>query len=413
MDFSRPQVEYGMDILISDGIIKEIGKNLKAPKDTKIVNAKDKYVIPGLINCHTHVSMSYFKEITEGLKLQDWLGKVIFPIEAKLTPNDIYYFSLLGMYESLRCGVTTLNDMYFETPSIIKAAKKIGINLITTVTLLDADGNGEKRIENLKNIVKEYPNEKYTLSIHGLYTCSKDYVLKCTALGKELGINLLHMHFCENEMEYSDIQKMHNVEYASDALINYFSDFKMILAHCVVLKDQDIKNMKSLDLGISYNPISNMRLGEYTAINRIKKSGLLFGLGTDGDGSGCNMSILENAKLATLLANDTSTFNSYDALAAATINGAKALGIDDTTGSITVGKNADLVILDLEKTMTFPVHNVISDIVLNGSINNIETVLVKGKTVVENHKIVTIDKKQLYKKCTQLTNQLNKLIESK
>ena len=148
MDATRPNLEENIDILIENTNIKKIDKNIQEDVD-KIINAKDKVVMPGLINTHAHIPMSIFRETVDGYITQDWLEQKIWPMEDKLTTTDIYYASLLSCIEMIKTGTTTINDMYFMTEEIIKAALNTGIRIQTTRTLMDLVKDGEKRINEL------------------------------------------------------------------------------------------------------------------------------------------------------------------------------------------------------------------------------------------------------------------------
>ena len=152
MDEKRKEQEKNIDILIEDNKIKRIDKDIKTDADVKIIDATNRVVMPGLINTHAHVPMSIFRETLDGYNLQDWLSKKIWPMEDKLTNEDIYYASYLTYLEMIKTGTTTINDMYFMTEDIIKAAKEAGVRLQTTRTLTGTASNESdlKRIEEEK-----------------------------------------------------------------------------------------------------------------------------------------------------------------------------------------------------------------------------------------------------------------------
>ena len=232
---NRPEYEEHMDILIDNDAIVKIDQNISEDAD-KIIDANENVVMPGLINCHCHVPMSIFRETVDGYGLQDWLNQKIWPIEEKLTPKDIYDASILSFKEMVETGTTTVNDMYFMEDEIIKAAKKIGVRLQTTRTLMDIAGpeDAVMRLEEIRRLLKDYSNEEMitiNAGLHGLYTSSKSYAQKCIEFAKENKINL-HMHFCENSKEVSDITSSYN-ETPTEFLKQNLPGTKTILAHCV------------------------------------------------------------------------------------------------------------------------------------------------------------------------------------
>ena len=214
MSNKREKIEENIDIRIEKNKIKEIGKKLNLDGIDKVIDATGKVVMPGLINTHAHVPMSIFRETVDGYSLQEWLTKKIWPMEDKLTNVDIYNASILSFIEMIKTGTTTINDMYFMTEDIIKAAKETKIRLQTSRTLMGVnDEEGQKRIEELNSLLEKYQNKDelitFNVGIHGLYTSSKEYVKKCITFAKEKELPI-HMHFCENEKEVEDIKKAYN-----------------------------------------------------------------------------------------------------------------------------------------------------------------------------------------------------------
>ncbi len=349
MDETRPKIEENMDIVIEDDKIETIGKNINIEENSKVIDATGKIVMPGMINTHSHVPMSIFRETVDGLLLQEWLNQKIWPMEDKLTNEDIYYASCLSFIEMIKTGTTTINDMYFGTDEIIKAAVNSGIRLQTTRTLMDIGNKelGDERLKELEELVKKYKNynELITLNvgIHGLYTSSRDYVKKCIQFAKENGL-LVHMHFCENTKEVQDIEDAYH-ESPVDVLEKEFKDLKIVLAHAVKLNEKDIDKLaKNKYISISHCPISNLKLGCGIAnISKMLEAGINVTLGTDGQGSGSNLDLFEAAKFTALLQKgikeDAKKLTAYEVLKMATINGAKALGLENKIGSITRRKN--------------------------------------------------------------------------
>lgn len=416
MDEQQPLVQNKIDILIKDGKIFKIGKNIKYEGDNiKIIKGKNKIAIPGLINCHTHIPMGLFKEIIDGKKLQNWLEESIWPLENKMNDKDIYYFTKLSLLECLENGTSFINDMYFKDDIIINVMDEVGIDGITTCTLMDADSKekGEERLNNFINLVKKFPDKKISLSIHGLYTASPEYIEKCISVAKELGIKILHLHFCENDDEVKIIKDKHKTATPTSVLLKYFKDFKIVLAHGVSLTKKDISNLKQLDCSIAHNPLSNMRLGCGVAkIHELLKNNINVCLGTDGQGSGSNLSLLESARMACLLQKginkDPCIINSYDVLKMATINGAKALGKEETKGTISIGKDADLILFKFKSAQLFPINDIISDIVYNANSSDIDYLISRGNILIKHGKHINIKKYKLIKKCQKLLEEIKK-----
>lgn len=415
MNSKRNKIEENIDIKIDENKIVEIGKNLDKNHVDKVIDATGKIVMPGLINTHAHVPMSIFRETVDGYNLQDWLSKKIWPMEDKLTNEDIYYASYLSFLEMIQTGTTTINDMYFMTEDIIKAALNTKIRLQTTRTLMNLVGNeeGENRLKELEELLGsyqgKYENITFNVGIHGLYTSNKQYVEKCIQFAKKYELPI-HMHFCENTKEVQDIKNEYEKE-PIKVLIDNFKDTKLLLAHGVKIEKEDIKKLKQIgDISISHCPISNLKLGCGIAnVQEMIENGINVSLGTDGQGSGSNLDLFEAMKFAALLQKgkeeDAMLMPAYEVLKMATINGAKALGLEEKIGSIEEGKLADIIILNLDTIVTKPVNDICSDIVYNVKGNNVETTIVNGKILMENRKL-QVDNPEILEKCKEIIERI-------
>lgn len=390
----REKFEKNIDILIEEDKISKIGYNLKEDADT-MIDATNKIVMPGLINTHAHIPMSIFKENLDGYSLQEWLTQKIWPAEDRLTDQDIYEASKQSFKEMISTGTTTIVDMYFMQENIIKAAEETGVRIELTRTLMDSDGRGEQKLQELEELLKRYQgrNENITINVgaHALYTCSEEYVKKSIALAEKYGVNF-QMHFCENSQEVSDIKRDYNVENPSEVLEKYLGDTNTILAHAVKLTDADIEKMKKLKINIAHCPVSNLKLGCGIArINDLVKAGINVTLGTDGQGSGSNLDLFETMKFAALLQKgineEPKQMPAYEVIKMATINGAKALNKENEIGSIKEGKKADIIIINVDDFVVQPINDIFAAIVYNVKGYNVETTIINGRILMENRKI--------------------------
>lgn len=388
MEETRTRKEEGYDVLVDNEKIVKIGQNLDEKAD-KVIDAKSRVLLPGLINTHAHVPMSIFREIVDGLPLQEWLEEKIWPIESKLTGDDIYKASLLSFEEMIASGTSTINDHYFMSENIIKAAIEKGVRIELTRTLMDSDGQGDKRLEELQDLLEKYQgkneNISFSIGIHGLYTSSPDYVKKATDLARKYNLNI-HMHFCENKEEVETIKKVYGVSYPAQVLERYFEGLNVILAHCVMLTKQDMEVIKRMKMNVSHCPVSNLRLGCGIApIEELRNMGVNITLGTDGQGSGSNLDMFETMKVATLLQkgyfNNPRSMPAYEVLKMATINGAKALRKEKEIGSICVGKKADMILVDLDTCLTRPINDIFADLVYNAKAANVVMTMVGGRII--------------------------------
>lgn len=413
MNEEREKIEKNVDIEITDNKITKIAKNIESDSEEKVIDATGKIVMPGLINTHSHVPMSIFRETLDGYNLQDWLEKKIWPMEDKLTESDIYYGSKLSFIEMIKTGCTTINDMYFMTDDIINAAIDTGIRLQTTRTLMNMnEEDGIQRLKELDELLEKYRNKNelitFNAGIHGLYTTNLQYVEKCIEFAKEKEL-LVHIHFCENKKEVEDIKNIYK-ENPIDILEKEFIGVKSILAHCVKLSKEDIKRLSKLNISVSHCPVSNLKLGCGIAnINEMIENNINVSLGTDGQGSGSNLDLFETMKFTALLQKgiqeNAVSMPAYEVLKMATINGAKALNLEDKIGSLQEGKIADIIILSLNDVVTNPVNDIVSDIVYNAKGTNVETTIINGNILMESRKIKK-DEKEVFEKCRKIMERI-------
>lgn len=413
MSNSREKIEKNIDILIEDNSIVKIERNINTDETMKVIDATNKVIMPGLINTHAHLPMSIFRETIDGYTLQDWLTKKIWPMEDKLTEEDIYYASYLSNIEMIKGGTTTINDMYFMTNSIIKAAIDSGVRIQTTRTLMgNADNKNDlDRLKELETIINQNKHDRITFNIgvHGLYTTYENYFDKCLQLADKYNLPI-HMHFCENETEKKDITNMYNKKPIS-ILKEKLNGRKAILAHCVKLSKEEIEELAKENISVSHCPVSNLKLGCGIAdINEMYHNKINISLGTDGQGSGSNLDMFEAMKYTALLQKgineDPTIMKSYNIIKMATINGAKALGLENEIGSIDINKKADIILIDLNDIKLKPLNNIFSEIVYNVKSNNVNTTIIDGKILMENYKLIDDKETLIVNKCEEIINKI-------
>lgn len=416
MSEKREKIEKNIDIIIEEGKIKKIGKNIvRIAENIKTLDAQGRIVMPGLINTHAHIPMSIFRETLDGYNLQDWLTKKIWPMEEKLTNEDIYNASMLTFLEMIKTGCTTINDMYFMPEEIIKAQQKAGIRMQITRTII---GDGAKKqdlekLEELKKLITKYNNKynnlSFNIGIHGLYTTNLEYIRKAIKYAKEKEI-LVNMHFCENTQEVQDIINLYNKK-PIEIIEEEFKDVNLLLAHCIELTNEDIERLAKIkeSVSISHCPISNLKLGCGIAnVNKMLEKGLNVSLGTDGQGSGSNLDLFETMKFTALLQKgehkNSKQMEAYEVIKMATINGAKALGLENKIGSIEEGKDADLILINMDSVLTKPENNLIAQIVYNVKGTDVDSVIVNGNVLMEDKKMLNLDEKEICNNADKICN---------
>ena len=393
LDDEKSKIYEEYNISVSEGKDNNL-------KNLHIIDATNKIVMPGLINVHAHIPMSIFRETTEGYKLYEWLEDKIWPVEDKLTEEDVYYASMLSYIEMISTGTTCVNDHYFISNAIRKAAEDSKVRTVLTRVLMDSDGeNGFKqRVKEFENLYETRNKENelitYTVSPHSMYTCSE------AAL--------------ESIDEIEDIKNKHGMT-AIEVLKKYFSNIHTILAHGVKINNDDLNILKDMDIAIVHNPVSNMRLGcKIADITKYLKNNINVCLGTDGQGSGSNLDMFEAMRVACLIQGgiheNEERINAKDVIKMATINGAKALQKEDEIGSIEEGKDADIILVNIEESLDnitmVPNLNKIANLVYNTSGKNVDTTIVKGEILMENRNIKNIDVKEIINKCNDIIKRL-------
>ena len=391
-----------VDILINENIIEKIENQIDEPVDIKI-NAKNMIVMPGLVNTHTHLAMSIFRGYKDDRKLMDWLENAIFPVEDKLEPDDLYWNSCLSCIEMIKSGTTTCNDMYFGMNKAIEAIENTGLRGIVAWCL--TDDSIKDKVEQTRKYAKKYNKENSRITVfsspHAPYTCSPNTIKMCVDLAKELNTGL-HIHLSETLGEEKVIEETYNkrgTEYLKD--LGVF-DVPVVLAHGIYISDSDIEILKNIKGGISHNPISNCKLSSGICdVTKLRENGIYVGLGTDGIGSTTTLDMFEEMKTAAYLQKiktmEPTSINAYDILKMATIEGAKVLGKENEIGTLEVGKKADIIFIKTDKIHLTPENDIATNIVYSANGADVDTVIVDGKVIMQNRKIMTLDEKEVIK----------------
>ncbi len=371
------------------------------------IDASGKIVMPGFINSHTHIPMAYFKGLADDLPLHTWLNEHIWPKESKMINDEfIYHSSLHGIAELIKNGIVMFNDNYFRGKQIAKAATEAGVRAVIGEGILDFPVAGYENsamiFDYFISLRDQYKQSKLidiSLSPHSIYTCEKETLQKTIHLAKEYDI-LLHTHLAETKKEYDDCMDLHKkspVAYLND--LGFFSD-KSILAHCVWLNDEDIDILSEKKVHISVNTKSNLKLASgFIPFQKCFLKGINMTLGTDGVASNNNLSIIEEmgitARVHKALNSDPTALPASEVVKFVTINAAKALGKDNLIGSLEIGKQADIIVIDTDNIESLPAYNPYSQIVYSLSSNTVSDVVINGKTIMYNRQLLTLDEEEI------------------
>lgn len=400
------------DVLVEDKIIKKIGQNIIAD-DAKIIDASNTVLMPGFKNAHTHSAMVFSRSSSDNLALWDWLSNCIFPMEEQFIENDVYSMSKVAFLEYLTSGITACYDMYYFPKEIARAAKDIGFKAVL-LGAPPADRVSSETIKSdfleVKNIDKDLIDMR--LGVHAEYTTPEERLLVIKDLCNEFKMPF-STHASETLNEVNGCKGRHNgltpTEYfESLGLFEYGG----ILFHNVVLTENDINIMKKRNIYAVTCPGSNSKLASGIApIKELVDSGINVCIGTDGAGSNNCLDMFKEMHLLYSLAkikeSDATTLNAFDILKMATVNGAKALGLNDAL-YIEEGAKADIILIDLLRPNMQPINNIVSNIVYSGSKDNIKLTMINGNILYENGKFnIKEDLIELYKEVQTISDRLN------
>ena len=408
-----PNIEK-KDILIENNIIKKIEKDIdKEINVDEKINAKNMLVMPGLVNTHTHLAMSIFRGYKTDKKLMDWLENAIFPVEDKLKPEDIYWNSYLSCLEMIKSGTTTCNDMYLGMNKTLEAINDTGLRAVVAWCI--KDDSIKDKVEQTREYAKRYNNDengkiRIYVSADAPHTCNPDTIKLCVDLAKELNTRI-HIHLAETIDEETKIKSRYDkrsTEYLNDLEV---FDVPVVLAHGIYVSDSDIEILKKIKGGISHNPISNCKLSSGICdVVKLRKNGINIGLGTDGIGSTTTMDMFEEMKTAAYLQKvntmEPSSISAYDILKMATIEGAKVLGMENEIGSLEPGKKADMIFIKTDKLHMCPANDVCANLVYSSNGADVESVMIDGKVIMQNRKMLNLDEKQVMRQVKKIAKRL-------
>ena len=409
-------------LLIKDDLIAEISDEIDDSNADKIIDAEGKILLPGLINTHTHLSMTLFRGLADDLSLDSWLNDHIWPMEANLNGDYCYIGALLGAVELIKSGTTTFSDMYFYMEDVARAVDDAGIRAVLSYGMIDFS-DAERREAEIKENMALYDacngmadgRIKVFFGPHSPYTASEELLVKVRELADEHNIGI-HIHVSETQKEINDSLDERGIRPFEYLEKIGFLGPDVVAAHCVWLSDEEIEIIKKHGVKVSHNPCSNMKLASgVSPVSKLIENDICVSIGTDGASSNNNLDLIEELKTASLLQKvstlDPKVLTSDEAIEMATIKGAEALGLGDEIGSIEVGKKADIILIDTNSANMVPDSSSLSSNVIysaNGS--NVDTTICNGKILMENKKLTTLDEDEIYAKAKQAIKELKEAI---
>ena len=371
----------------------------------ELIDYQGAWIMPGLVNCHTHSAMTGLRGIRDDSNLHEWLEDYIWPAEAEFTPEMTTKAVKEALTEMLQSGTTTFNDMYnpngVTIAEIYEAVKASKMRCYFSPTLFSSEAETTKetiaRTRAIIEIIKGYqdPNFKVMVAPHSPYSCSRDLLEASLELAKEENIPL-HIHVAETQEESGIILKRYGKRPLAFLDELGYLDHKAVFAHGVELNEAEIARLADSQVAIAHNPISNLKLASGIApVVQLQKAGVTVGIATDSVASNNNLDMFEEGRTAALLqkmkSGDASQFPIETALKALTIEGAKVLGMEAEIGSLEVGKQADfLVIQPQDKIHLQPQENMLSHLVYAVKSSDVDDVYIGGEQVVKDGHVLTV-----------------------
>jgi 5-methylthioadenosine/S-adenosylhomocysteine deaminase len=423
MDGQRRVIENGA-IAISGDHIVAVGTRAQIDKDYQAkqrVDRPDAILAPGLINTHTHAAMSLFRGIADDMKLQDWLEKFIFPAEARNVDREfVRWGTRLGTIEMALSGTTTYTDMYYFEDTVAEATKEVGLRGVLGQTVIGFPAPDHKTpaetLAATETFFKSFANDPLivpAVAPHAIYTVPDDVLKSCRLLANRYKKPLvIHLSETKHENEES-IAKRGKTPTAALESLGVLSGWT-VAAHGVWLDDADMRILKARGTGLAHCPSSNMKLASGVApVVKILSLGIAMGLGTDGvAGSNNDHDIMEEMDLAAKL-QKVSTFDpqalpAEQAFAMATITGARALHLESMIGSIEKGKRADVIMILLNQPHAVPMYNVYSQLAYALKGSDVSDVMVNGRAIVRDQKMLTIDPGPVMAKAAEYQERVKK-----
>ena len=415
-DAQRRVIENGAVAIRGDRIVAVGGKaEIDARFEAKQrLDRPEAILAPGLIDTHTHAAMSLFRGIADDLKLQDWLEKFIFPAERKnVTADFVRWGTRLGCLEMLLSGTTTFTDMYYFEDVVAEAATEAGMRGVLGETIIGfpvADNKTPaEALVYTERYLKRFQNDALitaAVAPHALYTNSDETLKAARALANKYRAPLV-IHLSETRKENDDeLAKRHTTPTRTLDDLGIWNG-RAVAAHAVWVDEADMAILKRRGVGIAHCPSSNMKMASGVApVTRMLALDLAVGLGPDGPaGSNNDFNMFEEmdlaAKLQKVTTMDPRALPAPAALEMATIRGARALGMEKEIGSIEAGKRADLITVRLDRANAQPLYDAVSQMVYALKGSDVRDVMVNGKVVVRDAKILTLDEKQVLAKAAE------------
>ncbi|MEE4354135.1 MAG: amidohydrolase [Desulfatiglans sp.] len=402
MDSENTIIENGL-VCVKGDTITHVGTADSDHFDAqKVIDAKGGIVLPGLINGHTHAAMALFRGLADDLPLMDWLTNYIFPVESRMDSDFVYTGSLLACAEMILSGTTTFCDMYLFEDSVAEAAHKARMRCLLGEVLYDFPspnyGPVEKGLQYTESLIQKWQKDpliSIAVEPHSLFTCSPELLEAANQMALKYKLPLI-IHIAETLHEIAEVKHKYGKPPFEHLRSLDLLGPHLIADHCVHIDPTDIQTIAEYGVKVIHNPESNMKLASgISPVPQMIARGVTVGIGTDGCASNNNLCLFGEmdtaAKLHKVHCMDPTVMDAVTVLKMATIDGARALGIDRITGSLEKGKKADIIVVDTNKPHLKPMYNPYSHLVYSASGNDVIHSVINGFIVMEDRNLITLE----------------------
>ncbi|MBI3166946.1 MAG: amidohydrolase family protein [Chloroflexi bacterium] len=426
MDEKLTQYDPGAVAVKGDSIVA-VGNEIDLKKEysaNETIDCGGKILMPGLVNAHTHVPMTLIRGLADDLRLDVWLMGYMLPVERQfVSPEFVRLGTLIACAEQIRSGVTTFNDMYYFEDDIAQATADAGMRAVCGESIMkypapDAPSYDDS-LAYAREFIKKWKGHPLivpAIAPHAPYSTNPEIIRACVDLAKEFDVPL-HIHISETAFEVENMRKEQGMPVIPYVKKLGLFEAKVIAAHCVHIDTGEIRTLQHANAGVSHNPSSNLKLASgFAPVQKMLADGLNVGIGTDGPASNNDLDMFEEVRLASFVAkaatNDPTVLPAATALTMATRLGAKALHLGHLTGSLEVGKRADMILVD-----TNPLHNTprfkrdplnaYAQLVYASKSTDVTDVMVNGKWLMRDHNLLTLNETELIAQARELATKID------
>lgn len=397
-------------VAVQDELQSEWNSDIpRIPWDTEI-DCKENLLMPGFKNAHTHSAMTFLRSYADDVPLQQWLNEKVFPMEARLTGEDIYQLTRLAILEYLTSGITSIFEMYLTPDTIAEACMDMGMRCVLTSGLNNFSSSVEQMEEEYLKWNKRNPLISYQLGFHAEYTCSKELIYRVSQLAHKYRAPV-YTHLAETKREVEECKDRYGMTPAMFLDMMGIFEFGGGGYHCVHMTDTDMEMFRRRRLYAITNPASNMKLASGIApIAEFEKRKIPVAIGTDGPASNNCLDMFREmflvSGLSKLREEDAASLDAMRVLRMATVNGAKAMRLP-RADTLAKGKLADMILIDLHQPNMQPIHNIPKNLVYSGSKSNVLMTMINGKILYRNGEFnIGESVEDIYRKCDKIVKRI-------